>query len=466
MALTGWPSPLVDDDGTGQTGTIVNKDLFDDIEAALEAYLVSGTNPSITPADIIDEVVEARSGEASLDDRIDAVEAQIGVGSVSEATIEALLGARNVLRNGDFEDWNLVPDDEAIGWGFNDPAATGTLARTGIGEGDTFHFGTTQYAVWMNRATGNVYLFQHIIEAADMAAYANVKGQTLSVAAKVKAGSANLARLSVTDGITTTNSSYHTGGGTEEHLTVVHPISSSATVLTVRLEVNAVGNAYFGGVAALFSPLAPSDWQPFSHPRLASDLQRGAVGLADQIMGNGIKKFTEQPLFMPGQSDPTGAAAFVVSARVSGVVDSQFTPIGNTGAGPDTLMTYTLPANSLAVDGDSLRITAWGDFANTANAKQIRFSIAGATIDTESLTGFDNMRWKAVIEVVRFTAALQEISLVFLVGDLTALFTNGSYVTDLNAATDWTLNQVFEVIAQTSTADNDIVQRGMRTEVL
>ena len=70
MALTGWPAST-DDAGSGQTGTILNEAFFDAMEAALQAYIVSGANPTITPEDIIDEVVTARGSKVSLDARLD-----------------------------------------------------------------------------------------------------------------------------------------------------------------------------------------------------------------------------------------------------------------------------------------------------------------------------------------------------------------------------------------------------------
>lgn len=68
MAIPGWPA-IVDDTGTGEDGTELQKSFFDTIESALEALIFSGT---VSAADIIAEVLTARGSKASLDARLDA----------------------------------------------------------------------------------------------------------------------------------------------------------------------------------------------------------------------------------------------------------------------------------------------------------------------------------------------------------------------------------------------------------
>jgi hypothetical protein len=53
------------------------------------------------------------------------------------------------------------------------------------------------------------------------------------------------------------------------------------------------------------------------------------------------------------------------------VHDFPSTPVGNTGAGPDTLHSYSLPAGSLATNGDFLRVTYTGLFAGDNDTKTI-----------------------------------------------------------------------------------------------
>lgn len=64
--LSGAAWAVTDDDGTGQSGTIANAAWVDAIEASINALIHSAANPTVTPEDIIDEVVAARNGAASL----------------------------------------------------------------------------------------------------------------------------------------------------------------------------------------------------------------------------------------------------------------------------------------------------------------------------------------------------------------------------------------------------------------
>lgn len=59
-----------DDDGTGTTGTKQNNSFWASWRTAINALIHSITNPTVTPEDIIDEVVAARGNKTDLDTRI------------------------------------------------------------------------------------------------------------------------------------------------------------------------------------------------------------------------------------------------------------------------------------------------------------------------------------------------------------------------------------------------------------
>ncbi len=93
---------------------------------------------------------------------------------------------------------------------------------------------------------------------------------------------------------------------------------------------------------------------------------------------------------------------------LSSVLDAQFTPVGNTGdTNEDTLMTYTLPGNSLTTNGWSVRLTAFGTGVNTANATTLKCYFGGTVTDTLILTASQANVWKVVYDVVRVDATHQ-----------------------------------------------------------
>jgi hypothetical protein len=66
-------------------------------------------------------------------------------------------------------------------------------------------------------------------------------------------------------------------------------------------------------------------------------------------------------------------------ANVGGVLSANITTVGNVGTGADNLMTFAIPANTLAVNGQSIWFEAIGHFVNNANAKTFTLNY-GATI--------------------------------------------------------------------------------------
>ncbi|TXH47773.1 MAG: hypothetical protein E6Q97_26485, partial [Desulfurellales bacterium] len=66
---------------------------------------------------------------------------------------------------------------------------------------------------------------------------ARFKGLHLVFGMKLKVPTASKVRLSITDGVTTQYSSYHTGDGTWQKLTAEITVSSSVTEITVKAEI-------------------------------------------------------------------------------------------------------------------------------------------------------------------------------------------------------------------------------------
>lgn len=63
----------VTDDPNGESGTVFDSVWVDAVEASIDALIHSATNPTLSPADTTDEVVEARGTFDTLNDRISAI---------------------------------------------------------------------------------------------------------------------------------------------------------------------------------------------------------------------------------------------------------------------------------------------------------------------------------------------------------------------------------------------------------
>jgi hypothetical protein len=141
------------------------------------------------------------------------------------------------------------------------------------------------------------------------------------------------------------------------------------------------------------------------------------------------------------------------------------TPAG-TGAdtSEDNLMTYPLAAGLLGVNGQGVRITAWGDGVNTANATTVRCYFGGTLCGTLVLQPSQSNTWRAVFEVFR-TGATAQVA--------TSQFSNGGTVVGAsqnNATPAETLSGAvtakFTGQRATSSVSNSIRQLGMAVEFI
>lgn len=147
----------------------------------------------------------------------------------------------------DFESWangtSVAPD------GWVAVGTAGSIAR----ESTNIKFGTYSMKI-ISGATGQYaaeYIFDFLgnslIRDAREISYLNYfPGRTLTFGMWVQCSSASKARIYINDGFTTTYSSYHTGGGSMEFLTVTVQINDSSTQIKFGCEVaNNTVTAYF-----------------------------------------------------------------------------------------------------------------------------------------------------------------------------------------------------------------------------
>lgn len=143
-----------------------------------------------------------------------------------------------------------------------------------------------------------------------------------------------------------------------------------------------------------------------------------------------------------------------------GVIDSDITSVAKAEDG--VLMTYTLPANTLDVNGKAVRVTAWGIGSASINVT-INFRIAGTVISTLALTDAD-FYWRFSILIVRTGSSAQVyVSELFT-------FTSGGVMTSLvgfNAPITEDLTTALALdVNLSSWISGTVTQKGMLVEVL
>lgn len=143
------------------------------------------------------------------------------------------------------------------------------------------------------------------------------------------------------------------------------------------------------------------------------------------------------------------------------------TAVGNVGGGTDTLMSYSLPANSLSANGKAVEIEAWGITANNSNPKTVTLDFGATSVLTNALTVSVAGVWYIKATVVRTGAGAQAA-----IATLNAA--NNTTTVDVESTTPAADETAAITIKCTGTVtdgggginNNDIVQRGLVVKFL
>jgi len=269
-----WPI-IVNDDGSLSLGTPFSAEYNNAARASVADQVYTAANPTVLPRMITDQVVTAQGTFTSLEQRLAGVISPSGVfiappGQVTQAQIQSLLGT-----------YNLAGNDVFLIWAAGDAAAPGfwilggagaAVARAGVltsGSESSPPADTDRkigdFCAKVTSAGGAAAtLTQTLLSTAAMTrAGDGFKGQSVGFGAWVKSSFANSVRLAVADGIGTTFSAFHTGGGAWEWISGTRVLNAAATTLTMFLDV-AAGTvvAYISGAFVGLSQLAPTGWRP------------------------------------------------------------------------------------------------------------------------------------------------------------------------------------------------------------
>jgi hypothetical protein len=160
---------------------------------------------------------------------------------------------------------------------------------------------------------------------------------------------------------------------------------------------------------------------------------------------------------------PVGSGT--ATAQVSGVLSVNTT---QAGTGADTnetdLWTYSLPANTLNVDGKAVRVVVGGSMAANANTKTARFYFGGSSqVINDQTTAPNGGEWRGEFVIIRTGAAAQVWGVVKTMGATP----QSSLGFSQRSTGDTTTALTIKVTGQNGTAAaNDIVFRGAVVEVL
>jgi hypothetical protein len=156
-----------------------------------------------------------------------------------------------------------------------------------------------------------------------------------------------------------------------------------------------------------------------------------------------------------------GNGTTTASARAGGTLYQSTTAVGNITTGVDDLITQAIAANTLATNGDRLRITAMVSLAANANSKQILARYGSTTCyDSTAQTANAGTLWIEVI-ITRTGGATQNVSA--RVNSSNTLFVNTANFT--TAAETLSGSVTFKLTGEAVSTD-DIIQRSLLIEYL
>lgn len=97
-----------------------------------------------------------------------------------------------------------------------------------------------------------------------------------------------------------------------------------------------------------------------------------------------------------------------VQAAVGGVLYVNTTEVGVVGAGEDTLMSYSVPANTLATNNDSIWFEAWGRTAAFSSSFIVNIYFGGTLIAAKTISVTPIFTWRFIGRILRTGAATQK----------------------------------------------------------
>lgn len=162
----------------------------------------------------------------------------------------------NLVKNPSFDVWengvSAVPDAYTLTGAGASVAQEATIVKVGA------------YSAKLTRAGTDCYITQDVYSAHGSTF---VRSGVYTFGAWVYATVASRARLRVDDGVTVTNSSYHTGGSAWEWLTVTVTVGAAITTLKVGLQVNTGDtSAYIDGLMLVQASNLASGYYPDTRP--------------------------------------------------------------------------------------------------------------------------------------------------------------------------------------------------------
>lgn len=198
-------------------------DLTADTSVDINALLDCGSNNIKTTGDLTDGTYAVTIAELTQPKYL--VGDVSALGGLDNEILSNTVNTNNLILNGGFEHWTagtaVAPDAWTLGGG-------GSVAK----ETTEIYPNFTNSVKLTSDADGNILYNSN---ASTASFYTQLRGKTITFSCRVHADDASSARIGIYNGSDWEYSSYHTGGGAWELLTVSNTIASDSTEVQIRL---------------------------------------------------------------------------------------------------------------------------------------------------------------------------------------------------------------------------------------
>jgi hypothetical protein len=161
----------------------------------------------------------------------------------------------------------------------------------------------------------------------------------------------------------------------------------------------------------------------------------------------------------------SGATApeWVVGPRL---LTTDTTVVATSGTGEDNLTSYTLPANTLAVNGQSIRITAYGTQTGDAGNKTVRLYFGGLNIGATPVPDTTHRNWSFACVLTRTTTTDSILVTVANVGTNSATLGDNSTAVSAPSGVSHSGTIIIKCTGQCVDGADTITQYGLVVEHL
>jgi len=103
----------------------------------------------------------------------------------------------------------------------------------------------------------------------------------------------------------------------------------------------------------------------------------------------------------------TLAGTSTTYAKVGGIIDVNTTAVGNVLTGEDDLITFSVPANTMSTNGQSIYFEMSGTYAGNVGTKRVRIKYGATTMFDSTALAINGGKWTCWGRIIRTSAATQ-----------------------------------------------------------